>query len=249
VYNLTESLTQTLLRQEVRRALTWRRKLGSPETIPAPLVRKYGFLNRLECLQNIHFPESMALLAAAKKRLIYEELFLLQCGLLLNREHNHDNREGLKHGPDGKLVAALLRGFPFKLTAAQQKAWREISDDMEGHQPMHRLLQGDVGSGKTALAALALAKTVEKRFSGLPDGAYQYPGPPASGNFAAFFKGTGVSIALLTSATKPGERAQLLADLAAGPCPSLSAPMPCSRKMCSLPIWPWWLPTSSTVLA
>lgn len=216
VYNLTESLTQTLLRQEVRRALTMAEELGSPETIPAPLVRKYGFLNRLECLQNIHFPGSMAKLAAAKKRLIYEELFLLQCGLLLNREHNHDNREGLKHGPDGKLVAALLRGFPFKLTAAQQKAWREISDDMEGHQPMHRLLQGDVGSGKTALAALALAKTVENGFQGCLMAPTSILANQHLETLQQFFQGTGVRIALLTSATKTGEREQMLADLAAG---------------------------------
>ena len=216
VYNLTESLTQTLLRQEVRRALTMAEELGSPETIPAPLVRKYGFLNRLECLQNIHFPESMAKLAAAKKRLIYEELFLLQCGLLLNREHNHDNREGLKHGSDGKLVAAVLRGFPFKLTAAQQKAWREISDDMEGHQPMHRLLQGDVGSGKTALAALALAKTVENGFQGCLMAPTSILANQHLETLQQFFQGTGVRIALLTSATKTGEREQMLADLAAG---------------------------------
>ena len=216
VYNLTESLTQTLLRQEVRRALTMAEELGSPETIPAPLVRKYGFLNRLECLQNIHFPGSMAKLAAAKKRLIYEELFLLQCGLLLNREHNHDNREGLKHGPDGKLVTALLRGFPFKLTAAQQKAWREIGDDMEGHQPMHRLLQGDVGSGKTALAALALAKTVENGFQGCLMAPTSILANQHLETLQQFFQGTGVRIALLTSATKTGEREQMLADLAAG---------------------------------
>ena len=216
VYNLTESLTQTILRQSVRRALELAVKLGSPETIPEPFVKKYGFLNRLACLQNIHFPESMAKLAAAKRRLIYEELFLLQCGLLLNREHNHDNREGIKHGPDGKLVAALLRGFPFRLTAAQQKAWREISDDMEGRQSMHRLLQGDVGSGKTALAALALAKTVENGFQGCLMAPTSILAHQHLETLQQFFQGTGVRLALLTSATKAAEREQILAALADG---------------------------------
>ena len=216
VYNLTESLTQPLLRQAMRHALALAAKEGSPETIPELLVKKYKFLNRLECLQNIHFPQSMTLLSASKRRLIYEELFLLQCGLLLNREHNHDNREGVKHGQDGKLVSAVLKNFPFTLTAAQKKAWREISDDMENHQPMHRLLQGDVGSGKTALAALALAKTVESGFQGCLMAPTSILASQHLETLQACFKKTGVHIALLTSATRAAEREQMLADLGAG---------------------------------
>jgi ATP-dependent DNA helicase RecG len=193
VYNLTETLTQNIVRQAEKKALALAEAQGVAETIPPVFVKKYGYLDRLSCLKNIHFPESIALQKAAKKRLIYEELFLLQCGLLLNREHNHDNREGVKHGPDGKLVTAVRHNFPFSLTKAQEQAWREISDDMESHKPMHRLLQGDVGSGKTAVAALALAKTAENGFQGClmaPTGilAYQH-----LETLQQFFKNTNIS--------------------------------------------------------
>jgi ATP-dependent DNA helicase RecG len=216
VYNLTETLTQNIVRQAVKKALALAEAQGVAETIPPVFVKKYGYLDRLSCLKNIHFPESIVLQKAAKKRLIYEELFLLQCGLLLNREHNHDNREGIKHGPDGKLVTAVRHNFPFSLTKAQEQAWREISDDMESHKPMHRLLQGDVGSGKTAVAALALAKTAENGFQGClmaPTGilAYQH-----LETLQQFFKDTNITLALLTSSTKPAEREAILAGLASG---------------------------------
>ena len=97
---------------------------------------------------------------------MYEELFLLQCGLMLNREHNHDGRPGIKLARDGKTVQKVLQNLPFTLTGAQQKAWADISGDMEDVKPMHRLLQGDVGSGKTVIAALALAKAAENGFQG-----------------------------------------------------------------------------------
>lgn len=75
-------------------------------------------------------------------------------------------RQGIKHGVDGKLVTAVKNSLPFEFTEAQQKAWQEISLDMQDNKPMHRLLQGDVGSGKTVVSALALAKTVENGYQG-----------------------------------------------------------------------------------
>ena len=197
VYNLTESLTQQNLRGAVRQALQLAKEYGLPETVPDSIRRQYGFPSRLEAVSNIHFPESTERFRSAKRRLVYEELFLLQCGLMLNREHNHDGRPGIKLARDGKTVQKVLQNLPFTLTGAQQKAWADISGDMEDVKPMHRLLQGDVGSGKTVIAALALAKAAEngfqgcksrgKRVPGLHHGAYGNSGPAASGNADRIF--------------------------------------------------------------
>lgn len=216
VYNLTESLTQLHVRAAVKQALALAAENGIPETIPEMIRERYGFLRRMEAIANIHFPESLEKFRAARKRLIYEELFLLQCGLLLNREANYDGRPGLKHDHNGPLVKALLRNLPFDLTKAQQKAWAEITADMEDARPMHRLLQGDVGSGKTVIAALALAKAAESGFQGCIMAPTGILAQQHLETLMAFFKNTGTSLALLTSNTKTVERKQILADLAEG---------------------------------
>ena len=114
VYSLTESLTQQNIRTAVRQALELAKEYGLPETIPEAILRQYGFLTRFDAVRNIHFPESTAQFRLAKKRLVYEELFLLQCGLMLNREHNHDGRPGIKLARDGKVVRQVLRMTEFR---------------------------------------------------------------------------------------------------------------------------------------
>ena len=203
VYNLTESLTQQNLRAAVRQALQLAKEYGMPETIPDSIRRQYGFLSRIEAVSNIHFPESAAYFRAAKKRLVYEELFLLQCGLMLNREHN-------------QLVQKVLQNLPFTLTGAQQKAWADISGDMEDVKPMHRLLQGDVGSGKTVIAALALAKVAENGFQGCIMAPTGILAQQHLETLTEFFKDTDITIKILTSNTKAAERREILQELAEG---------------------------------
>ena len=216
VYNLTESLTQQNLRAAVRQALELAKEYGLPETIPEAIRRQYGFLSRFDAVRNIHFPESIEMFRTAKKRLVYEELFLLQCGLMLNREHNHDGRPGIKLARDGKVVQQVLRNLPFTLTPAQQIAWVDISSDMEDVKPMHRLLQGDVGSGKTVIAALALAKVAENRFQGCIMAPTGILAQQHLETLTEFFKDTGITIKILTSNTKTSERREILQELAEG---------------------------------
>ena len=216
VYNLTESLTQQQVRAAVRQSLALAGKMGVAETIPLTLRSKYGFMTRLEAIRNIHFPESREHFKNARRRLIYEELFLLQCGLLLNRERNHDGRPGVKHDRDGGLVEAVLRNLPFRLTEAQQSAWKEISADMEETHSMHRLLQGDVGSGKTVLAALALAKTAENGFQGCIMAPTEILARQHWETLGKFFAGTCSTIRLLTGHTKAFRRKEILEELSEG---------------------------------
>jgi len=216
VYNLTESLTQQNLRAAVRQALLIAKEKGMPETIPEAVRKKYGYLSRFEAVSNIHFPENTERFRQAKKRLVYEELFLLQCGLMLHREHYHDNRPGIRHDRDREIVKRVMGNLPFTLTGSQRKAWSEISGDMEDVRPMHRLLQGDVGSGKTVIAALALAKTAENGFQGCIMAPTGILAQQHLETLTTFFEGTGITLKLLTSNTKTAERKLILQELAEG---------------------------------
>ena len=164
-YSLSGKLTQNNIRAAVHQALALARK-ELPESLPAGIIRRRQLMPRLEALENIHFPKSFALLQQARERFIFEELYLLQCGLLYYRSRIKRTKSGIKMSRDGDLVSAAKTNLGFNLTEAQAKAWDDISLDMQNIEPMHRLLQGDVGSGKTAVAMLALAKAVENGYQG-----------------------------------------------------------------------------------
>ena len=183
VYVLSGALTQQNVRTAVKTALAMAEDY-LPESLPQEIIDAKKLPPRFEAVKNIHFPVSFAELARARSRFIFEELFLLQCGLLYYRSRVKSTRSGIKMAPDGTLLQKVLAQLPFKLTEAQQKAWQDISLDMQDKKPMHRLLQGDVGSGKTVVSALALAKAAGKRLSGLHYGADGNSGSAALRNFA-----------------------------------------------------------------
>lgn len=215
VYALCGSLTQKNLRTWMGEALKLAAK-DLPESLPESIVRKCHLPSRYEALKNIHFPESWEALREAKRRFIFEELFLLQCGLLYYRQQNEDSREGIKHAADGKLIQELLRNLPFNLTEAQKKAWQEISLDMQDKQPMHRILQGDVGSGKTVISALALAKAVENGYQGCIMAPTEILAAQHMETLTDYLQPLGVRVALLTGGMRVKARRELLLNLELG---------------------------------
>ncbi len=136
------------------------------EILPASICQRYSLVARAKAYRQIHFPSSDAFLQFARERLIFEELYLIQCGLLLLRRESREKKKGVRHLSESILSRDVRKALPFKLTKDQEKAWQDIRQDMEFAVPMRRLVQGDVGSGKTALALLALVKTVENGFQG-----------------------------------------------------------------------------------
>ncbi len=164
VYATNESISQRFLRNIIRHILNNYDAIS--EILPLTIIERFSLLDRKLALENIHFPQSMAMLKQARRRLVFEELYLLQCGLLYIKKQNRSNTVGLKHEADGRLVKQGIEQLPFTLTDDQQKVLSEITLDMEDVKPMQRLLQGDVGSGKTVIAALALVKTVENGYQG-----------------------------------------------------------------------------------
>ncbi|HXL41061.1 MAG TPA: ATP-dependent DNA helicase RecG, partial [Actinomycetota bacterium] len=117
--------------------------------------RRYGFLDRTEALRGYHFPAQMSEVWQARRRLVFDELFTLQTGLAFHKRRIERQEEGIAHQMDGKLAGAFLDSLPFRLTEAQRTAVAEIGRDLAKASPMHRLLQGDVGSGKTVVALYA----------------------------------------------------------------------------------------------
>lgn len=165
VYSTTKGLNQKRIRKIINGVLT---EYGEqvPEFLPAEILQKYSFPQLSQALRQVHFPDSKQKLKQARKRFAYEELFILQAGLALRKQTAKQKTAGIAHTANNQLVAEFKSSLPFSLTGAQQAAWQEIKTDMEVEEQMNRLLQGDVGAGKTVVATLSLLKTVESGFQG-----------------------------------------------------------------------------------
>jgi ATP-dependent DNA helicase RecG len=153
IYPSTEGLSQNILQNVIRR--TFRRaEPAIPEFLPREIREKYGLLSRREALFKIHFPKTLSEFEQARETLAFEELFLLQVGLLLRRKRESLGRSVV---PDPAWMEKFFRNLPFSLTPSQKRAIEKIEEDLRAPYPMLRLLQGDVGSGKTVVAAAACA--------------------------------------------------------------------------------------------
>lgn len=164
VYPTSDALPQKFLRGLIEQALAYASE--APKILPEKIAARYELMDRADAIRAIHFPECAEQMKKARYRLAFEELYLIQCGLLALKKQSRDHQKGIQHLLSSKLVRAALAQIPFSLTNDQQRAWAQITRDMERDVPMRRLLQGDVGSGKTVVAALALTKTIENGYQG-----------------------------------------------------------------------------------
>ena len=171
IYERARSITPKMQRRLVADALA---QLPSelPEPLPDSVRAALGVPGRREALAEAHFPSADAPLdllnafrTPAQRRLILEEFFRFQVGLLLKRREADAERKGFAVTVDDRIRQAMRAVLPFHLTAGQRRALKDIGEDMQRPQPMNRLLQGDVGSGKTIVALLAsiLARSEERR--------------------------------------------------------------------------------------
>jgi ATP-dependent DNA helicase RecG len=184
-----------------------------------------GLWDRTAAMRAIHGPESMEVIEPARRRLVFDELFRLQLALVLRRRAFEHNARALRHEVSpleitgalgGTLVARFLAALPFELTTAQRRALAVIVADLAGPFPMHRLLQGDVGSGKTVVALAALLGVVQSGYQG----ALMVPTEVLAEQHAMAVRqmlgGLEVRVELLTSRVKGKARVQMLDDLASG---------------------------------
>jgi len=164
VYPLTEGITAELMRKATSNALQSHGELII-ETLPKEMLQEDKLLDLKTSIHQIHFPESHELCEIARSRLIFEEFFFMQLELAYRRYLTDKNRTGLSLQDKSRgLIQSLLKALPFELTSAQKRVFNEIKSDLMSDKPMHRLLQGDVGSGKTIVALLTLLFAIENGF-------------------------------------------------------------------------------------
>ncbi len=134
---------------------------GIADPVPWSIQQRLGLLDRTDALRLIHLPETMADQARARRRLAFDELLRVQTVLVMRKRAMERDAKGIRHVLDGELVPRLRAALPYELTGAQQRVIAEIERDLEGVHPMHRLLQGDVGAGKTLVAVSAMLTSVQ----------------------------------------------------------------------------------------
>ncbi len=166
VYPLCENMNVKVLRKAIFNAIeTYLDKIQN--ILPDKIIQGNNLMDKKNAIKQIHFPDNFELLEQAKKTLIFEELFILQLKFMLIREQVRKTikTEKINIKPGG-LVDKFVKSLPFKLTEGQNKAFNEILNDLNSTEPMQRLLQGDVGSGKTVVACMMLLAAVENGYQG-----------------------------------------------------------------------------------
>jgi ATP-dependent DNA helicase RecG len=215
VYPLTEGLQQWQLRKIVRAAVDACNDLLD-EVFPAEYLQKYNLCPLREALPQIHFPDDMPSLDRARRRLVYQELFILQLALALRRQQQHDQRKAPALEATAKINARIHRLFPFELTAGQQKAMAEIAGDMAGPLPMNRLLQGDVGSGKTMVAVYAMLLAVAHGYQAVLMAPTEVLARQHALTLKKLLVNSQVRHVQLTGGLTPSERTDVLLKIAGG---------------------------------
>ncbi len=243
IHRSVNDVGPTTLRKAVHNAL--RRSQPVADPVPARIRRHREVVDRAAALQAIHFPENLGEARTARKRLVFDEFFRIELSLALAKRQKAESAVGVAHRGDGSLVGAFVGALGFPLTDAQRRVIGEITEDMASTHPMHRLLQGEVGSGKTVVAVAALLVAVEaghqgavmaptevlatQHFLGITDlleGAGLAPaqsdGSGTGSLFEAGTEGPTVSVALLTGSqalctAAPGaDRTELVSMIADG---------------------------------
>lgn len=212
IYPQTQSLSSRMIEAFVRRALDEITEYP-PEVFSEEIRKKYALCDYRSALEGVHFPETQEQMLGARRRLAFEELFVLQTGLMLMR--------GRSRRTSGCVVAndyteEFFSLLPFEPTCAQRRAVREAVQDMKGSVPMNRLLQGDVGSGKTAVAAAVAYSCAKNGFQSAIMAPTEILAQQHYATFSKLYKNTGITVELLLGSTSAKEKKRIKQALADG---------------------------------
>ena len=215
IYPLTRDLNQRALRTIIKNALD--KYLDCvKEPLNHQLRARRGLMGLKPAITNIHFPRSLILKDKARERLIFDEFFFLELGLALRRNSIRSGQKGIAHKLKGNLIEEYSGILPFKLTPAQQKVIAEIRKDMADARPMNRLLQGDVGSGKTVVAVFSLLAAIENGYQGAIMVPTEILAEQHYLNLAQVLLPLGVRVVLLIHGLSKRSREETLKEIAAG---------------------------------
>ena len=214
IYPLTYSLTQNTIRNVIESAIN---SLNGelPETLPQYLIDRYNLLGNNEAIRQIHFPDSFEMFNKARTRLVFEELLAMQLALLSLKNKYEINKPGVQFDENAKM-SDIIDKLPFKLTNAQLRVLEEIDRDMEKSKPMNRLLQGDVGSGKTIVALISAYKAVKSGYQATIMAPTAILATQHMETFTQILQDMGINCELLVSGITKKRKNEILEKLASG---------------------------------
>lgn len=219
VYPLTEGVGADLVRKAVVAALPSVVKLKDP--LPRELREQYELVDLAVAIAHIHFPPSTETLVIARRRLVFDEFFYLQLGLLRRRRQQQQAQTTVQMAPTGELIDAFYKVLPFQLTNAQSRVVQEILTDLQASAPMNRLVQGDVGSGKTVVAVIGMLAAIQAGYQTALMAPTEVLAEQHYRKLVEWFNLLHLPVELLTGSTKAAKRRQIHQELMTGELPVL----------------------------
>ncbi|RAV19962.1 ATP-dependent DNA helicase RecG [Paenibacillus contaminans] len=215
IYSVAGEVTQYGLRRMIAQALAQYGEMIQ-EVLPHELMAKYDLMPRKRAVALIHNPADVSEGNKARRRMVYEELFLFQIKLQAYRAMNKSRADGIAHTVDSEAVRGFVRALPFQLTDSQKKVVAEILEDLRKPFCMNRLLQGDVGAGKTVVAAISLYAVVKAGSQGALMVPTEILAEQHKRSLERLFEPYGIQVGLLTGSLTERKRRELLASLQMG---------------------------------
>ncbi len=214
IYPLTYNLTNNELIKIINNAIKFH-KHDIINVIPESIINKYSLLNKREAVEFIHFPLDRITYLKAKKTLAFEKLLILQLGLLTIKSRLSNNMDGISFSDKG-LSEEFIKNLPFTLTNAQIKVIKEIKKDMTNSKPMNRLIQGDVGSGKTIVAVVAMLNAVSSGYQTAMMAPTEILAMQHYKTITSYTNELGLKVEFLSGSTKQNKRKEILENLKSG---------------------------------
>lgn len=213
VYPLTKCISQREMR-------TWQKSLKraysmAEDILSSEAVERNRLCSLSYALENVHFPQEKQKLLEAKYRLIFDELLILQTGLFMARQNVTDGRNGIAFSPEAD-TGRYIESLPYPLTGAQQRCVEEIERDLESSTAMNRLVQGDVGCGKTAVAEIAMYKAVKSGYQAVLMAPTEILAAQHFDGISRAFEAHGIRTAFLTGSLKAAQKREVLEQIATG---------------------------------
>ncbi len=220
-YNTTEKMKSSFLNSAALRKMIYTAltdpTLQIPETLPPSLTQKYALMPRNEAIRNIHFPKNARLLEQARRRLKFEELFFIQLSIVRQSKLREQKYQGYIFGKIGDYFNRFYREIlPFELTNAQKRVLKEIRADLASGRQMNRLLQGDVGSGKTMVALMTALIAIDNGFQACIMAPTEILATQHFQSISEQIEKIGLNVRLLTGSTKKSERETIDSELRDG---------------------------------
>ncbi|PSB04834.1 ATP-dependent DNA helicase RecG [Merismopedia glauca] len=219
IYPLTEGIAAETIRQAVIEALPAAKRLRDP--FPRAFREGYGLIPLKDAIANIHFPENHEIKQAARRRLVFDEFFYLQLGFLQRRNQLRQSQTAASLAPTGKLIEEFYNILPFQLTKAQQRVINDVLKDLQKPNPMNRLIQGDVGSGKTVVAVIAILIAIQSGYQAALMAPTEVLAEQHYRKLISWFNLLHLPVELLTGSTKTAKRREIHSQLQTGELPLL----------------------------